>query len=151
MQTFWIYTSRPYARTPSTAVRIHPVNIQAPIPPHVIPHNIPKLIPFNNSVTHSTYSPLSDSFNLAIDTAYNIPNSATQHRNKYYKCTYPVCATRLLFFRNFCFWKKTACLWRLANLFSDPQLIPDVNLLLHKIMTSRQWGATHLLLTYNKY
>ena len=43
----------------------------------------------------------------------------------------------LLFETTFVYGKQTDCLWRLANLFSDPQLIPDVKRLPHKIMTSR--------------
>ena len=55
MRTIWIHTSRPYACTPSTAVKIHPTNTKVPIQPHVNPHNIPKLIPFNHSMTHLIY------------------------------------------------------------------------------------------------
>ena len=66
-----------------------------------------------------------------------------------YKCTCLVYGTRVCTFWNYfgLLEKKTNCLWRLANLFSDPQPIPDVNLLPHKIMTSRQWRR--VLLTSN--
>ena len=132
--------------------------------------------PAQHPQTYS-FQPLSDSFNLSINTAYNIPNCATKHRRsaasyfvidlfllimilfrneqqQFHFIFNPIninvlCAgQKFLFEINCCFWwgkkketkqKKTDLLWRLASLFSDPQLIPDVKLLPHKIMTSCQW------------
>ena len=123
--------------------------------------------------THS-FQPLSDSFNLSINTAYNIPNGASQHRRstasyfvinlfflimilfrkeqqRFHFVFNPINIINVLTLyvgQGFLFEilfsekekkkKKSDWLWRLAILFSDPQLIPDVKLLLHKIMTSCQ-------------
>ena len=120
MRTFWIRTSWPYACTPSTAVKIHPANTQAPIQPHVNPHNIPKLIPFNHSVTHLIYPWTQHTISQMVqcntanqqqailllicssllaynDTIYKRTETIPLHPqpNKYYKCTYSVCGTRL--------------------------------------------------------
>ena len=121
--------------------------------------------------THS-FQPLSDSFNLSMDTPYNIPNGAMQHRQSMarYFVINLFFLTMILFIKEqqqfhfilnliniinvlpyvwnkgfsflncFCFWerKKTACLWWLDKKNSDPQLIPDIKLLPHKIMTCCQ-------------
>ena len=162
MRTFSIHTSRSQACTPSTAVKIHPGNSQPPTKPQVNPRNIPRLLPFKLS-TNATYTdhnpqpkehrrPTASYFVLHLFFLIIIPLSKEQQQvyyvlkpiNTITVRTYPVCVKRVFHFKNtFCFWrerkkKKTACLWRLPNLIPSPQLISDVQLLPHKIMTSRQ-------------
>ena len=46
------------------------------------------------------------------------------------------------------FWREKNRLWQLANLFSHPQLIPEVKLLPHKLWHYVKDDAMYLLLTY---
>ena len=148
MRTFSIHTSRSHACTPSTAVKIHHGNSQPPMKPHINPRNIPRLLHFNLSInaTYTDHNPhptehrrsTASYFVLHLFFLIIIPLSKEQQQVYYVLKpiniitvrTYPVCGTRIFpfFLTTFCFGEReTKRIWRLANLFSFPQLISDVH------------------------
>ena len=125
--------------------------------PHVNTPNIPRLLHFNLSInaTYTDHNPqptehrrsMASYFVIHLFFLIIIPFSKEQQQVYYVlKPTYvlTLCVEHGFFLYLFsklffCFFeRKNKRLWRLVNFFASPQLIFDVQLLPHKIMTSHQ-------------
>ena len=140
VQTFSFHTSWSHACTPSTTIKIHPGNSQPPVQPHVNPHNIPRLhfsLSIDATYTDHNQQPTEHHRSTASYFVIHLFFLIIIHFSKklqqvYYVLkpvniitvrTYPVCGPRVFPFELLLFLereKKTACLWRLANLFPPP-------------------------------